>query len=38
VKAAVMFAESKPGRKAIITSLESARGALKGETGTIISV
>lgn len=37
VKAAVMFAESKPGRKAIITSLEKARNALKGETGTIIS-
>lgn len=37
VKAAVMFAESKPGRKAIITSLEKARLALKGETGTIIS-
>lgn len=38
VKAAVMFAESKSGRKAIITSLEKAREALKGETGTIISL
>ncbi|SEF40076.1 carbamate kinase [Caloramator fervidus] len=37
VKAAVMFAESKEGRKAIITSLEKARDALKGLTGTVIT-
>lgn len=37
VKAALMFAESKPGRKAIVTSLEKAREALKGTTGTIIT-
>jgi carbamate kinase len=37
VKAALMFAESKPGRKAIVTSLERAREALKGHTGTIIT-
>lgn len=37
VKAALMFAESKPGRKAVVTSLEKAREALKGLTGTIIS-
>lgn len=36
VKAAVMFAESKPGRKSIITSLYSANEALKGESGTLI--
>jgi carbamate kinase len=37
VKAAVMFAASKPGRKSVITSLEKAREALKGLTGTIIT-
>lgn len=36
VKAALMFAESKPGRKAIVTSLEKAREALAGKTGTVI--
>lgn len=36
VKAAVMFAESKPGRKSIITSLEKAREALDGKSGTVI--
>ncbi len=38
VKAAVMFAESKPGRKALITSLEKAKEGIKGETGTVITV
>jgi carbamate kinase len=37
VKAAMMFANSKQGRKAIITSLEKAREALVGKTGTIIT-
>lgn len=37
VEAATRFAESKPGRKAIITSLERAVDALHGITGTIIS-
>lgn len=37
IKAAVMFAESKKGRKAIITSLEKVKEALHGKTGTIIS-
>jgi carbamate kinase len=37
VKAAVMFAESKPGRKAVITSLEKAKDALAGKTGTVIA-
>jgi carbamate kinase len=37
VKAAIMFANSKPGRKAIITSLEKAREALAGKTGTVIT-
>ncbi|MBZ4662677.1 MAG: arcC [Caloramator sp.] len=36
VKAAMMFANSKEGRKAIITSLEKAREALKGLTGTVV--
>ena len=36
VKAAVMFANSMSGRKAVITSLEKAREALAGKTGTII--
>jgi carbamate kinase len=36
VKAAVMFAESKPGRKSVITSLSKARQALLGKTGTTI--
>lgn len=36
VKAAMMFANSKAGRKSIVTSLEKAREALAGKTGTII--
>jgi len=36
VKAAMKFAESGKGRKALITSLEKARAGLKGETGTLI--
>jgi carbamate kinase len=36
VRAAVKFAESKTGRKTIITSLEKAKDALAGNTGTII--
>jgi carbamate kinase len=36
VKAAMMFANSMEGRKAIITSLEKAREALAGRTGTVI--
>lgn len=36
VKAAVMFAESKSGRKSVITSLSKARQALFGKTGTTI--
>jgi carbamate kinase len=37
VEAALAFVESKPGRTAIITSLEKAEDALKGITGTRIS-
>jgi carbamate kinase len=37
VKAAVMFANSKTGRKSIITSLEKAREALAGKTGTVVT-
>jgi carbamate kinase len=36
VEAAREFALSKPGRKALITSLEKAAQGIKGETGTII--
>ncbi len=37
VEAAVKFASSRPGRKAIITSLYAACDALSGKTGTVIS-
>ena len=36
VEAAIKFARTKPERKAIITSLDNAVKALKGETGTCI--
>ena len=36
VEAAVSFAESKPGRKALITLLEKAKDGIAGETGTVI--
>jgi len=36
VQAAVKFAQSKPGRKALITSLEKAKEGIEGRTGTII--
>lgn len=36
VEAAIDFAESKPGRKAIIASLEQASEAIKGNNGTTI--
>ena len=36
VLAAIRFVESRPGRKAIITSLEKAKDAIKGLSGTII--
>lgn len=36
VQAAVQFAESKKGRKAIITSLNKALEALNGKTGTVV--
>ncbi|MDD7339822.1 MAG: carbamate kinase [Eubacteriales bacterium] len=37
VEAAIMFAESKPGRVSLITSLEKAGEGIEGKTGTIIS-
>lgn len=37
VKAALMFAESKTGRKALITSLGKAADGIAGRTGTMIS-
>ncbi len=36
VKAAILFADSKEGRTAIISSLDSAKQALEGLSGTII--
>ena len=37
VKAAVKFARSKPGRRAVICSLEKATLAMSGESGTIVT-
>lgn len=37
VEAAVKYAQSSPGRRALITSLEKAKEALAGKTGTWIS-
>lgn len=37
VEAAVSFAESKPGRKALITLLEKAKDGILGKTGTTIT-
>ncbi len=36
VEAAIKFAESKPGRKALITLLEKAKDGIAGKTGTLI--
>ncbi len=36
VKAAMQFAQSKPGRKALITSLDKAKEGIAGRTGTLI--
>lgn len=36
VKAAMQFAESKSGRKALITSLDKAKEGIMGKTGTLI--
>jgi carbamate kinase len=38
VKACVKFAESKKGRKALITSLEKAEAGIEGTTGTLIKL
>jgi len=38
VEAAIKFAESKPGRKALITLLEKARDGIAGKTGTVVSL
>ena len=35
VEAAVKFAESKPGRTALITLLEKAKDGIEGKTGTV---
>ena len=36
VEAAIKFAESKPGRKTLITLFEKAKAGLSGKTGTLI--
>ena len=36
VQAAMTFAQSKPGRRALITLLEKARDGIEGRTGTVI--
>jgi carbamate kinase len=36
VEAALSFAESRPGRAALITLLEKARDGIHGKTGTLI--
>ena len=36
VKACLEFAQSKPGRKSLITSLEKAKEGIEGKTGTLI--
>lgn len=38
VQAAMAFAASKPGRKALITSLEKAEEGIEGKTGTLITL
>ncbi|MCL2399460.1 MAG: carbamate kinase [Defluviitaleaceae bacterium] len=38
VEAAVQFAQSKPGRKALITLLSKAKDGIAGKTGTLIKV
>jgi carbamate kinase len=38
VKACVKFAESKKGRKALITSLDKAEEGIEGKTGTLIKL
>lgn len=38
VQAAIKFAESKPGRRALITSLEKAKDGIDGLTGTVITI
>ncbi len=38
VQAAMNFAQSKPGRKAVIGSLEKAIQAMNGESGTVITM
>lgn len=37
VEAAVAFAESKPGRQALVTVLSKAQQGIEGKTGTVIS-
>jgi len=38
VEAAIRFAQSKPGRKALITLLEKAKDGIEGKTGTTIQL
>ena len=36
VEAAIDFASSKPGRKALITLLQKAKDGIEGKTGTVV--
>lgn len=38
IQAAIHFAKSKPGRKAIITSIKNIKDAINGKNGTVIKV
>ena len=38
VKAAIAFAKEKKGRRAVIASLEKAPLAIRGESGTLITL
>ena len=38
VQAALQFAQSKPGRTALITLLEKAKDGIAGKTGTAVSM
>ena len=38
VKAAIAFAKGKKGRRAVIASLEKAPLAIRGESGTLITL
>ena len=38
IQAAMHFAKSKPGRKAIITSIKNIKDAINGKNGTVVTM